>query len=222
MMFFSIKMPLTCTFLSHEDVATMNHQILRLPMSHPLRKECVDGEVKLMRYEDIYYTHSAGGFYFERSREAFINGARTYHCSAFVIDDPGAVSKLLDRFREQHGAKMFARMDYAIVVHRDQRLMLVKFPPCMLRHMLAPSGGQMKTGLIGPRDALGELPALVKTGALANAQEYMDGRYGVVVATGYSEGYLSLVERLHWDIVREVIAHPGRGLTVCPVGAWEP
>lgn len=178
-------------------------------MSHPLRKECVDGEVKLMRYEDISYTHSADGFY-------------TYHCSAFVIDDPDEVNKLLDRFREHSGAKMFARMDYVIVVHRDQRLMLVKYPPCMLRHMLAPSGGQMKTGLIGPRDALDELPTLVKTGALANAQEYMDGRYGVVVETEYGEGYLPLAERMHWDIVREVIAHPGRCLTVCPVGAWEP
>ena len=223
-MFFSI-MPLTCAFLTYTEIADLNREIMRLPTAHPLRVECVDGDVKLLQHEDIIYTHSAGGFYYERTNDVrTLMRPRKYHCSAFVIDesDPSVVMKLLDRFKEQHGAKMFAQMDYAIIVHRAQRLMLVKFPPCVLRHMLAPTGGQMKTGVVGPRTSLAALPTLVKTGALAHADEYNDGRHGVVVVTGYNEGYLPLVERLHWDIVRDAIAHPGLGLCVCPVGAWEP
>jgi hypothetical protein len=198
---------------------------MRLPKAHPLRLECVDGDVKLLQHENILYTHSAGGFYFERTRDvrAFIE-PRKYHCSAFVIDegDPSVVEKLLDRFKEQYGAKMFAQMDYAVIAYRGQRLLLVKFPQGVLRHMLAPTGGQMKTGVVGSRASLAALPTLVKTGALAHADIYDDGRHGVVVVTGYNEGYLPHVEHLHWDIVREAIARPDLGLCVCPIGAWEP
>lgn len=223
-------MPLLCESLSSETVASLNRLISRFPTEHPLRKECMDGDVLVFKQYDVLVLHSAAGFYFEHMDQPdletalirHIKAQRTYHCSAFEIDadDPTVVEKLLTRFQEQHGEKIARQIDWCTITFNKKELMLVKFPPCLLRHLLAPSGGMMLTAYRGPIETLSLLPTLERFGVLKDPF-IVDGRVNSVFATQYKEPQYETVKKIHWDIVREVIARPHSGICLGPVAQWD-
>jgi hypothetical protein len=223
-------MPLICHDLGLETVSALNRAIQRLPVTHPLRKDCTSDEVLAFKQHDVLIFHSPAGFYFEHMVVSdleteimrHIRSTRDYHCTAFQVDqdDPTVVEKLLDRFQEQHGEKMRRMIDWCVITFKGKQLMLVKLPSCILRHMLAPTGGLMKTGYSGPADKLSEIPTLAKLGVLQ--QEFVvDGRIKSMIAAEYKDYQYEAVSRLHWDIVREVIARPHSGICLGPVAQWD-
>lgn len=223
-------MPLICDALPYDKLSKLNSRALRLPETHPLRKECADGDVRVFVENNVLVIHSAGGFYFEHMTVAdveselarHIRTPRTYHCTAFEVDrdDPSVVEKLLDRFQEQHGVKMRNMIDWCVINYQGKILMLCKLPPCILRHMLAPTGGMMKTAYSGPVDKLSMVPTLAKLGVLSHDFSE-DGRIQSMLVTEYKTEHYNAVKRLHWDIVREVIARPYSGITLGPVAVWD-
>ena len=86
--------------------------------------------------------------------------------------------------------------------------------------MLAPSGGLLKTAYSGPVDSLGAIPTLAKLGVLSN-DFVVDGKINSMIVTEYKDIHYLIVQRLHWDIVREVIARPHSGITLGPVAVWD-
>lgn len=223
-------MPLVCTSLPHETVSALNRRIAKLPVDNPLHKECRDGDVLAFKQNDVLILHSAGGFYFDHMQSSdletelvkHIRTPRNYHCTVFEVDaeDPTVVEKLLDRFQEQHGVKMRNMIDWCVINFNGKQLMLCKLPACILRHMLAPTGGLMKTHYMGPSDALAQIPTLAKLGVLSN-DFIVDGRIQSALVTEYKDYHYNAVQRLHWDIVREVIARPHSGITLGPVATWD-
>lgn len=223
-------MPLICDSLLPETVARLNERVRRLPTTEPLGKECLDGNVLIFKHDNVLVLHSAGGFYFEHmvtndletELARHIRTPRSYHCTAFEVDpdDPTVVEKLLDRFQEQHGAAMRNMIDWCIIKHHGKELMLCKLPPCVLRHMLAPTGGLMKTAYSGPVDKLSAIPTLAKLGVLSK-DFIVNGCINSMIVTEYKEQHYCAVQRLHWDIVREVIARPHSSIRLGPVAAWD-
>ncbi len=223
-------MPLICDALSPTTVSALNRRIAKLSTDHPLHKECLDGVVTAFVTNDTLVLHSAGGFYFEHMATPdletelvrHIRTPRDYHCTVFEVDadDPAVVEKLLDRFQEQHGVKMRNMIDWCVITFQGKQLMLCKLPPCILRHMLAPTGGLMKTVYAGPIDSLRKIPTLAKLGVLSSTFE-VDGNVRSVLATEYRDYHYMAVQRLHWDVVREVIARPHSGITLGPVAVWD-
>jgi hypothetical protein len=229
-------MPLLCSLVSHDPLLALNRRVLGLPVDHPLRKECLDGGVTLTcpAGTAVAVFHSAAGFYFERldadatSLEAdllrIVGSPRVYHCTAFEVDhdDPSVVQKLLDRFQEQHGAKLARQIEHCVIPWESRQLMLVKLPPAVLRHMLAPCGGLIKTRFAGSLAALRQLPTLVRFGVLTDAFEADDGRVHSMVATEYPETHYAAVQKVHWDLVREVLAVPHSGIVLgAPLAQWD-
>ena len=225
-------MPLVCADLLPSELSALNASVARLSDTHPLRKECVDGDVRVFRYENNLILHSAGGFYFEHMMPPYdiattlvhhIRAPRTYHCTAFEVDhdDPSVIYKLLDRFQEQHGLKMRNMIDWCVIKYQGRDLMLCKLPACILRHMLAPTGGLMRTNYSGPLVSLQNIPTLVKLGVLSQHELHAGDCVQSVLATEYREMHYEAVKRLHWDIVREVIARPHSGITLGPVAMWD-
>lgn len=225
-------MPLVCEALSYEALSALNRRIQRLSIDHPLHKECMDGNVRVFVQNDFLVFHSASGFFFERM--AFVGAdleteiaraiktPRDYHCSAFEVDAdiPNIVQMLRDRFVEQHGKKLASQIEDCVISFNGKRLMLVKFPASVLRHMMAPTGGVLKTGFRGTIESLVKIPTLMRLGAVDPA--YLeDGILNHMVATEYKDGYYPLVQRIHWDIVREVIARPHSGIALFPIACWD-
>lgn len=229
-------MPLVIPALPTDAHVRLNRLVLALGRDAPLLDDCLKGEVRVERSvsgDVLLFTSNNGGrgFYFERcdpsatleaAVETAIQTPRQYHCSTFVIDegDLTVVEKLRTRFVEQHGAKLAAKIDDYVTTHDGKKVMHVKFPACVLRHMMAPTGGLMKTGFSGPLSALRELPTLVRLDALSSAVE-VDGVVKSVVVTEYPEEYYYAVQRIHWDLVREVIAKKGGGICLAPVALWD-
>ena len=227
-------MPLFCSELPTSVVRDLTRAVMALGADAPLFNDCRNEEVHVSRSPCggiVLFSAGKRGFYFERCDPtddlakavlAAIQTPRHYHCSTFVIDeeDPSVTSKLLDRFQEQHGVKLAAKIDHFVTAHEGKQVMHVKFPACVLRHMMAPTGGLMKTGFSGPLGALQRLPTLVRLGALSSAVE-VDGRVKSMVATEYPAEYYMAVQRIHWDLVREVIAMKGGGVCLGPVAVWD-
>lgn len=224
-------MPLVCEDLSSSTLSALNRRIQRLSADHPLHKECMDGNVRVFVQDNNLIFHSASGFFFEHMPPnadleteiaIAIKTPREYHCSAFEVDadNPAVVQMLRDRFVEQHGKKLASQIDDCVISFHGKRLMLVKFPSSVLRHMMAPTGGVLKTGFRGTIESLAQIPTLVRLGAVDPA--YLeDGILNHMVATEYKEGYYPLVQRIHWDIVREVIARPHSGIALFPIACWD-
>lgn len=234
-------MPLVCDELAPETVAALNRKIAACAPDHPLRKESEDSDLYVWTEGDctVAIYKSKAGFYFSRISHnlestlmAEIRGKREYLCTMFVVDEPedavagtggtplsgeAAVKKLLEHFQEKHGVKLFSQMDYFDFHHRGARLLLVKLPSSVLRHMLAPTGGFLSTTFSGPLDSLQTIPTLVR---VVTEMPERDGQRAVIV-TKYTEGLHDKAMRLHWDIVREIIARPNSGITIGPIALWD-
>ena len=222
------KMPLRCQELPVEIVAALSAKIKKLPLTHPLHKESLDGDLTIFTHNGYAIFHSAAGFYFrhihdnlESEINAEISGSRGYLCSAFEIDtaDQTVVHQLRDRFQENHGYKMARMIEHHIIPWNGKQLMLVKFPSCVIRHMLASSGGFLKTGFTGKRENLAKIPILVKLGQVPSG-EGSDIVNSVIITEYKMEQYMAAM-RIHNDILKEVMAHPHLGITLGPIAQWD-
>lgn len=217
-------MPLQSNDLTADALHRLTREIRCMPTEHHLHKELIDGTVRIFKHEDYVVFYSAGGFYFRRITWTLeetvhedIHGVRDYLCTAFTVDadDPTVVEKLLVRFQENHGVRMAKMIEHLVITFEGKQLMLVKLPSCIVRHMLEPTGGVLRTKLSGPVESLAKLPTLGKLGV--HIEEYAD----TVIATQYNEGYHPLARRVHFDILKEVLAHPNKGITVKMVAVWD-
>jgi hypothetical protein len=219
-------MPLHCQILSRDTVSKINQEILKLPITNPLHKESMDGDITVVEKNGCAIYHSAAGFYFNRIihnlEDAIIQDIRNpreYLCSAFEIQtgDNSVRDKLLKRFQEKYGKKYFNMIDYQCLNYNDKNLMLVKFPSCIVRQMLSPTGGNMRTVISGPRGSLEQIPTLVRLGNIGDQE-----RPTSVFVTQYGPNMLKEVNQIHYDILREVLTKPNMGITVMPFMVWDP
>lgn len=217
-------MSFVCPELAPETVLALNKKLTRLPELHPFKKDLEKGDIQVWSEDGAAVFFSPIGFYYSRivtDLESAIaselkSGQRDYLCSAFSIDGGDElVKQLRDRFQENHGVKMAHMIDHIVINFRGQRLMLVKLPSCVLRHMLAPSGGVLRTTFSGPAEHLKSIQVLEKMATIPE-----DGMIGVL-ATEYKEHQYWLARGIHDALLREVVAKPGLGITLHKVCVWD-
>ena len=220
-------MPLLCSSISKDALSKLNHEIVKRPLGHPLRKETMDGDVTVVEDNGVAVFHSAAGFYFHRIKTSLeetiamdIMTDRKYLCSTFELDanDQSVKEKLINRFQDKYGKKYSNMIDHHCIKHKGLILMLVKFPSCVLSQMLSSSGGILKTIVTGNKESLKQIPTLVKFGNITDSLE----RTSSVFATEYKSGMLPYVINLHYDLLRDIISKPNIGVTVNPFALWEP
>ena len=225
-----LKMPILCTELSQPTLDMLCERIEALPESHPLRQEVAAG-VKIFTDADVVVFESRLGLYYRRMNghgleEALqeeIKTVRNCLCSAFEVDtdDPSLVQQLRDRFQENHGVRLARTIDDHVLEFRGKRLMLVKLPAPVVRHMLAPTGGLLHTTVRGPSASLRALPTVDQYGQLEDAPQDTDGRIKTVIVTKYAEGQHAVAQHLHYNILRDAITHPNLGVCIGPFCAWD-
>ena len=229
-------MPFLCTKLSPDELKRINMYMLsRVPHNklnpHPLFDDVMTSQVMIDTTDPTTLVFlSRRGLFFERhpadepvettNHRMFEAKTQAGIVTPFVVDkdDPTVTDKLLTRFQESYGAKLARQIDHYIYFYDSQKLMLVKFSPSVLRFTMAPSGGTLKTTYKGSIESLKQIPTLHKFVTGDNAPE--DGK-PAVFATQYSEGSLPIVTRIHYDIVREVVARPNLGICIGPVAVWD-
>jgi len=218
-------MPLSCDALSYETLYELNHLLLSQPESHPLRKESVDGTVSVSVFEQVLLFHSAAGYSFRRMHSdlestlrAEITEPRDSLFTTFEVDNEALIPTLLDRFQERHGVKLARQMDHHLFMAGGRKRLIVKLPTGMVRHMLAPTGGLLKTVVSGPVLSLRSIPMVARYGNLPVKDE---GIYTSVIVTEYKEAQYPLVQAFHHAIVREVLEAGPQGITVGPIAVWD-
>ena len=193
----------------------------------------MDGDVTVTVDGDVVLFHSAAGYHFRRfTGDSFavavedalvkdMTEERDSLCSVFDVDpdDPSVIGKLLDRFQENHGVKLARKIDYHLLTTGNVQRMIVKLPSCLVRHMLAPTGGLLKTYFSGSRGALRSIPMLAKYGSIPDGDDEV--AFSSVIVTEYKEGQLPLVQHFHYELVREVLAAGSQGISIGPVGIWD-
>lgn len=219
-------MPFVCAELSDEQCADMSRAIYAIAENHPLRKD-IEGTLTVFSSGDYVIFHSKSGFYFRRRLEGGLlatiadefRGVREYLCGAFELtgNDPSVARQLLDRFQELHGIKLAAQIERVVITFMGKMLLLAKFPSGVVRHMLAPNGGLLKTTYKGAVESLKQVPTLMKFTQITATE----GDYTSALVTEYAAGQQAVVETLHYDILREIISRPGLGITVGPIAQWD-
>ena len=228
-------MPFLCTKISTDELKRINMYMLsRVPHNkinpHPLFDDVMTAQVLIYTDDSrVMAFVSRRGLFFERRREGeavettihrmFESKEQSGIVTPFVVDadDPTVIDKLLVRFQESYGTKLARQIDYHIYMYDGKKLMLVKFSPSVLRFTMAPSGGTLKTTYKGCVESLKQIPTLHKFVTSA----YVEENKPALFATQYGEGSLPIVQRIHYDIVREVIARPNLGLCIGPVAVWD-
>jgi hypothetical protein len=225
-------MPLLCRELTADDLKRINTYILtRIPHNkthpHPLFDDIMTTQVLIDPSPDTLVFMSNRGFFFEHRRpdeeietaihRMFESIEQPGIVTPFVVDadDPSVVSKLRTRFEESYGQKLAHTIDHHIYFYDTKKLMLVKFSASVLRFTMSPSGGTLKTSYKGPIESLKQIPTLHKF-----ATECEDGKTAIF-ATQYGEGSLPIVQRIHYDIVREVLTRPNLGICIGPIAVWD-
>jgi hypothetical protein len=229
-------MPLLCSQLTADELTRLNKYILsRVPYNklnpHPLFDDIMTGQVLIDSTDaTVLVFLSKRGLYFERRLDdeliettihrMFESPVQAGIVTPFVVDadDPSVVSKLLTRFEESYGQKLARTIDHHIYFYDTKKLMLVKFSPSVLRFTMAPSGGTLKTTYKGPVESLKQIPTLQKFVSSASITE--EGK-PAVFATQYSDGSLPIVQRIHYDVLREVLSRPNLGICLGPIALWD-
>lgn len=232
-------MPLLCSSLTADELTRLNKYVLsRVPHNkanpHPLFDDIMTGQVLIDPADPAVLVFlSRRGLYFERRiedepiettiRRMFESTAQAGIVTPFVVDadDPSVTAKLLTRFEESYGQKLARTIDHYIYFYDKKKLMLVKFSPSVLRFTMAPSGGTLKTTYKGPVDSLKQIPTLTKFVSSSDSATVLDEGKAAVFATQYGEGSLPIVQRIHYDVLREVIARPNLGLCIGPIAVWD-
>lgn len=220
-------MPIHCPNLPKEVVTKLNHDVSKLPISHPLKKESQDGDVTIFVDNSCAVYHSAGGFYFHRIQTSLeetiqkdIHNVRPYMCTPFEIQPPyqETIQKLLSRFQEICGQKYSNMIDHHAIQFGDNHLLLVQFPSCVVRQMMCKSGGTFRTVLRGPTESLKQIPTLVRLGKI---QEEEENAVSLFVTQFTADSYQN-VTTIHYDLLREVVNKPNLGICVNPFLIWDP
>lgn len=222
------NMPLICKDLPSETVNALNAKIRKLSSDHPLHKDSANSDLVVFQDGACAIFRTATGFYFRRIRHnleseilAEMREKSEYLCSAFEVDsdDASVIQKLRDRFQENHGHKMVRMMDDHVLTVDGKQLLLVKFPSCVLRHLLMPSGGILKTGFSGIKSNLAQIPTLVRFGQIPDGDDSI--QVNSIIVTQYKEHQYQAAQRIHYDILREVITRPNLGITLNSIAVWD-
>ena len=223
--FIVCKMPLVCHELTSDELLIVNRELHEKPLTHPIRKESMDGRVDVFTQSGAVIFHSADGFHFRRvSGSLFetvlaeINMKREYLCSALEIDTLSAVPSILNRFTESHGLRLAAQIDHIIIEYGGKTLMLINLPSTVVRHMMAPMGGRLTTGFAGRVSDLRKIPTIFKYGNLQGSDTDM---FRGCIGTEYKKDSYQYVREFHGAFLQEVISRPGLGITVMPLARWD-
>ena len=205
----------------------LNHMIVKLPIENIVRKESTDGDIVVSMEGDVIILHSAAGFYFLRRNSENIEETlameickkREYLCTTFEINssDPTIVDTIVQRIYDNHGRKYFQMIDFISLSYKGRDVLLVKFPSCVVRQFMAPTGGVLKTGFSGPTPALQKIPTLEKYGRLSDEVPYTSS----VFVTSYNNGQMDSARQLHCSLIQEVVNRPNLGITLNPVLVWD-
>ena len=140
----------------------------------------MDGDVTVFEKNGCAIYHSAAGFYFIRIIQSLedtiyedIRTPREYLCTAFEIQsgDESAKKRLLERFQETYGKKYSDMIEHECFNYQCKYILLAKFPTCVVRHLFAKSGGNMRTIISGPTESLKQIPTLVRLGNINKEDE---------------------------------------------------
>jgi hypothetical protein len=223
--------------MTGDEIKRINMYMLsRVPHNktnpHPLFDDIMTSQVMIDDKSDpnVLVFISRRGLFFER-RQADETVETTIHrmfeakeqvglVTPFVVDadDPSVVDKLLTRFQESYGQKLARTLDYHIYFYDSKKLMLVKFSPSVLRFTMSPSGGTLKTMYKGSIESLKQIPTLAK---FVSSTAAIEDNTPALFATQYSEGSFHIVQRIHYDILREVITRPNLGICLGPIAVWD-
>lgn len=222
-------MPFLSSKIAPDELKRINMYMLsRVPHNklnpHPLFDDVMTSQVHIdMEDENVLVFLSQRGLFFERHpceavettiQRMFDSKKHSGLVTPFIVDaDPTVTFKLLTRFQESYG-KLAKQIDHHMYFYDNKKLMLVKFPPSVLRFTMAPSGGILKTSYKGSIESLKQIPTLHK---FVSTESDVTS----VFATQYSEGNLPIVQRIHYDIMREVLAKPNLGICIGPIAVWD-
>ena len=217
-------MSIVCDSLSSESLTALNQLLADSNKDQPLRKIVspviqVDG-VAVFTLSDGFIFRRISTTLEEAVRDEITGLKREYLCSAFEVtgSDPTVIQKIFDRFVESHGVKLAGQIDHVVIERAGKTILLVNFPSSVLRHMMAPNGGLMRTEFSGAKDALRQIPILAKCAYIP--EEGSDPYTGQLV-TEYPGAMFAQVNAMHYDIVRQVVANPGLGITLRNIAQWD-
>jgi hypothetical protein len=173
---------------------------------------------------------SASGFYFRRGpldaavRAEITTDDRDYLCSPFELTvDPreGKVDStpLLQRFEDLYGRKA-RQIDTHLFSLNGTALLLALFPSSVVREMMAPHGGLLKTVFKGSTRDLRNIPALQHFLNFPEEDAYVES----VFATRYDKGNYESVRALHYQIVKDVVEikrDRGGPISLGPIAQWD-
>jgi hypothetical protein len=216
------SMPFRCKLLPDDVVSGLNAKILTLPAAHPFRKEYDAGDIDLVfdAGVSLFHYHGNKGFYFYRcdpfeALRRVIVARDNCICIAFKLT--GEVEeKMRSRFQEQYG-RAAETIDTLVTSFNGEKIMLAKFPTAVVRMMMAPSGGVLKTWIRGPRTALAEISAVAPH--LPDDDGSPDVKCCIV--SEYGDGGYWTAKEYHNAVVRAVVANNGRGITLGPIAVWD-
>lgn len=222
-------MPIICKEISNDTLDSVYRRLERAPPSHPLRKDSLDGTVTCWSHKGYLIYHSTSGFYFQRIVDDIattlvedLSAERNALCTSYQILDESQsdelVKKLKDRYTELHGSHVIM-IETVVVSHDNKLFALFKLPAFVVRHMMAPSGGQLRTTFSGKLPMLRKIPILQQFKCVP---ETGDSQFGSSLVTSYSAGYYEPARALHWGLVQQVIQRPNSGITLKMVGLWTP
>ena len=218
-------MPLICQEISATELVHINRILHDKPLTHPIRKESMDGNVNVFSSDGAAIFHSADGFRFRRITGSLaetildeINMKREYLCSALQLDTESAIPMILNRFVEAHG-RAAAQIDYVITKHGGTTLMLINLPSTIVGHMMSATGGRMTTGFSGRVADLRKIPTIFKYGDLKGEDSEM---FRGCISTEYKKESYQYVREFHAAFLQEVISRPYLGITLMPLARWDP
>jgi hypothetical protein len=221
-------MPIRCTAASSTQLDEWNRLFAALPESHPLKAE--GGDVVESCDEGVTVFQFSKGFFFRRGdadaavRAECAASQRECLCSPFELlanprDGKADPTPLLQRFEDLYGRRA-KQIDTHLFSHNGVTLLLALFPSNIVREMMAPHGGILKTVFKGNTRDLRRIPAL---------QHFLhfpdeDADVESVFATQYDKGNYEAVRALHYQIVKDVIEikrDRGGPITLGPIGQWD-
>jgi hypothetical protein len=150
--------------------------------------------------------------------------SRDYLCSPFELtvnpkEGKANPAPLLQRFEDLYGRKA-RQIDTHLFVHNGTTLLLALFPSSVVREMMAPHGGLLKTVFKGSTQDLRHIPALQHFLNFPDEDTYVES----VFATRYEKGNYEAVRALHYQIVKDVIEvkrDRGGPISLGPIAQWD-
>jgi hypothetical protein len=216
-------MPIRCTFATETQIEEWTKVALKA-------KAKADITIVYDDAAQVAVFQSADGFYFRRGpmdaavRTELTTESRDYLCSPFELtvnpkEGKADPNPLLQRFEDLYGRKA-RQIDTHLFVHNGTTLLLALFPSSVVREMMAPHGGLLKTVFKGRTQDLRHIPALQHFLHFPDEDTYVES----VFATRYEKGNYEAVRALHYQIVKDVIEikrDRGGPISLGPIAQWD-